>query len=353
MPRLAREDGAAGGARLGDLDLSAHHGRAAPAPRRGRWPRPRCTRQRACAIAGRSSALGPEAHRVPADRRAARRVRPSSVGTLIGHVAQDCARGSRRISAKAPSRGCIEMIWRPGQRFSRPARQASTGAAGHERIDGDAPCPRAARRPPCRPPRGRGSAAPGGARRARDRRACPSRRCRHGRDADHQDLARAAHRLLHVANGRGSRAQYRQAPSFRGEPSVDIEDLPGDIAAGIGAEKKRRADRDLRASRHCCPMQVCAALRAARSASENNGCGELGREEPRRNRVGHDPVARPGLGHGAGQLGDASLGRAVGDDRRGRRANDWSEAKFTMRPHPASRFIRGTSAARGRRAPRD
>jgi hypothetical protein len=85
-------------------------------------------------------------------------------------------------------------------------------------------------------------------------------------------------------------------------------------------------------------MQVCAALRAARSGSSKTAAVSSVGRTPGRWRW-RDAVARPGLGHGAGQLRDAALGCAIGNAA-GKGAVVCSEAKFTIRPQPFSFIAR-------------
>jgi hypothetical protein len=88
-------------------------------------------------------------------------------------------------------------------------------------------------------------------------------------------------------------------------------------------------------------MQVCAALRAARSGSAKTAAVSSVSEETRADGVGGDAVARPGLGHGAGQLRRPRPWMRHRRCRPGKARCDCSEAKFTIRPQPFS-FIAGT-----------
>ncbi len=97
------------------------------------------------------------------------------------------------------------------------------------------------------------------------------------------------------------------------------------------------------------PMQVCAALRAARSGSAKTAFRQFGREKSRPDRIGGDPVLGPCFGHGAGQLANTRLGRAISDATRERPASSAARQNSRSVPSlwPSSRDERLAEKERG------
>ena len=167
--------------------------------------------------------------------------------------------------------------------------------------------PSAGRQQSCRPPHAQGSVARGGAHRAPDRRACPSRKCRTA-DAD-QRLTFARQRGRARPVGQNFGICQNQCLHFAVYPPSTIKNLPSDITRSLRAEKQQRPVEII-----CQPIAPDAGL--GRMMRRNLGVckdrrGQLSRKEPRRNGVGIDSSGRPCLGHRPRHLFHTAFARAI------------------------------------------
>jgi hypothetical protein len=201
---------------------------------------PPITRAVSCMSWG--AAIPPQPYRVPA------------AGDGLGQrrlVAGRCRARSqialrhRQYSAKAPSRGGMEMICRSAQSCRAPCGRLA-GAAGHQRVDRHPP-PSSGPPTPSRRPRAEDQRR--GRRSSWPRKACMS-------DPQMPTLSTRISGDPARASGSGTsrigpapRGRCRQAPSFRGEPPVTIRTCPVTYpkppSTGTGAG--RRYPR----ARHC------------------------------------------------------------------------------------------------------
>jgi hypothetical protein len=141
------------------------------------------------------------------------------------------------------------------------------------------------------------------------------------------------------------RGRYRPAPSFRGEPPVDHQDLPGDIGRRL---EHRNSSGPSRSS-----IRRCARCRSAPHCARALGVvehrrGQFGREKARPDGVGGDAVGDQASAMARVSCADPALGCAIGDAAR--KGAECLQRGEIDDPAPALVRIAGTSAGSGRTA---